>query len=85
MYYIDLYYKFKNVLIILFKILFVFYIYINFETNDIIGKIINENITPDYIIKNLEVVFNKKIDKDNIKSVPLYALFCINKNNLDIE
>ncbi len=40
-------------------------IYINFETNDIISKIIDENISPQYIIKNLEIVFNKKIDKDN--------------------
>ena len=40
-------------------------IYVNFETNNIIGKIIDENISPDYIIKNLEIAFNKKIDKDN--------------------
>ena len=40
-------------------------IYVNFETNDIIGKIIDENISPEYIIKNLEIAFNKKIDKDN--------------------
>lgn len=38
-------------------------IYVNFETNNIIGNILNENITPDYIIKNLEIVFEKKIDK----------------------
>ena len=29
-------------------------IYINFEKNNIIGKIIDENITPEYIIKNLD-------------------------------
>jgi len=40
-------------------------IYVNFETNNIIGKIIDENISPEYIIKNLEIAFNKKIDKDN--------------------
>ena len=40
-------------------------IYVNFETNNIIGKMIDENITPDYIIKNLEIAFGKKIDKDN--------------------
>ena len=40
-------------------------IYINFETNDIVSKIIDENISPEYIIKNLEIAFNKKIDKDN--------------------
>ena len=40
-------------------------IYVNFETNDIISKIIDENISPSYIIKNLEIAFNKKIDKDN--------------------
>ena len=40
-------------------------IYINFEKNNIIGKIIDDNIMPEYIIKNLEIAFNKKIDKDN--------------------
>ena len=40
-------------------------IYVNFETNDIVGKIIDENIDPFNIIKNLEIVFGKKIDKDN--------------------
>ena len=39
-------------------------IYINFETNNIVEKIINENISPKYIINNLEIIFNKKIDKD---------------------
>ncbi len=39
-------------------------IYVNFETNDIVGKLINDNISPEYIIKNLEIAFNKKIDKD---------------------
>ena len=40
-------------------------IYVNFETNNIISNIIDENIEPAYIIKNLEIVFNKKIYKDN--------------------
>lgn len=40
-------------------------IYVNFETNDIIGKMINENISPKHIIKNLEIIFDKVIDKDN--------------------
>ncbi len=40
-------------------------IYVNFETNELIGKMFNENITPEYIIKNLEIAFNKKIDKEN--------------------
>lgn len=40
-------------------------IYVNFETNDIIGKMIDENITPEYIIKNLEIAFSKVIDKEN--------------------
>ena len=40
-------------------------IYVNFETNDIIGKMIDENINPEYIIKNLEIAFGKVIDKDN--------------------
>ncbi len=39
-------------------------IYVNFETNNIISKAIDENITPDYIIKNLELAFNEKIDKE---------------------
>ena len=38
-------------------------IYVNFETNDIIGKIIDENISPSYIIKNLEIVFNRVVRK----------------------
>ena len=40
-------------------------IYVNFETNNIVDKVINENISPGYIIKNLEIIFNKKIDKEN--------------------
>ena len=40
-------------------------IYVNFETNDIIGKMIDENINPEYIIKNLEIAFGKVIDKNN--------------------
>lgn len=40
-------------------------IYVNFETNNIIGKIIDENISPEFIIKNLEIAFNKVIDKEN--------------------
>ena len=40
-------------------------IYVNFETNDIIGKIFDENISPEYIIKNLEIYFGRPIDKDN--------------------
>ncbi len=39
-------------------------IYVNFETNNIVSKIIDENISPSYIIKNLEIVFNKKINQD---------------------
>ncbi len=40
-------------------------IYVNFETNNIISKIIDENITPQYIIQNLEIAFNKKINKED--------------------
>ena len=40
-------------------------IYVNFETNEFIGNMINENISPEFIIKNLEISFNKTIDKDN--------------------
>lgn len=36
-------------------------IYVNFETNEIINSIINENIEPNNIIKQLEIFFNKKI------------------------
>ena len=39
-------------------------IYVNFETNEIVSKMIDENIEPDNIIKNLEIAFNQKIDKD---------------------
>ena len=39
-------------------------IYVNFETNQIVSDLINENIDPYYIIKKLEVVFNQKIDKN---------------------
>lgn len=38
-------------------------IYVNFETNKIVGDMINENIDPKEIIKNLEIIFQKKIDK----------------------
>ena len=38
-------------------------IYVNFETNDLIGKMIDENITPEYIIKNLEIAFGRVIEK----------------------
>lgn len=40
-------------------------IYVNFETNDIVSKMINENITPEYILKNLEIIYGKVIDKEN--------------------
>lgn len=39
-------------------------IYVNFETNNIVSKIIDEDISPEYIIKNLEIAFNQKIDQD---------------------
>ena len=39
-------------------------IYVNFETNNIISKMIDDNISPKYIIENLEIAFNKKIDKE---------------------
>ena len=40
-------------------------VYVNFETNNIIGKMFDENITSEYIIRNLEIVFGEKIDKEN--------------------
>ena len=39
-------------------------IYVNFEKNSALSKIIEENIQPETIIKNLEIAFNKKIDKE---------------------
>lgn len=39
-------------------------IYINFETNTLIGKIFDEDINPANIIKNIEVIFGKKIEKE---------------------
>ena len=41
-------------------------IYVNFETNEIINNIINENIEPNNIIKQLEVFFNKKITENTL-------------------
>ena len=32
-------------------------IYVNFEANNIISKVIDEDISPEYIIKNLEIIF----------------------------
>ena len=40
-------------------------IYVNFEKNDIINKMINDDISPENIIKDLEIFFNKRIDKEN--------------------
>ena len=39
-------------------------IYINFETNTLVGKIFDEDINPANIIKNIEVIFGKKIEKE---------------------
>ena len=41
-------------------------IYVNFETNEIINSIINENIEPNNIIKQLEIFFNKKITENTL-------------------
>lgn len=41
-------------------------IYVNFETNEIINNIINENIEPNNIIKQLEIFFNKKITENTL-------------------
>lgn len=38
-------------------------IYVNFEKNKMVSKIVNENISPEYIIKNLELIYNKKFLK----------------------
>ena len=40
-------------------------IYVNFETNTIMNNVINDDISPENIINNLEIFFNKKIDKNN--------------------
>ena len=39
-------------------------IYINFETNNFVNKIFDEDINPSTIIKNLEIIFGRKIEKD---------------------
>lgn len=39
-------------------------IYINFETNNVVNKIFDEDINPSTIIKNLEIIFGRKIEKD---------------------
>lgn len=41
-------------------------IYVNFETNEIVKKMIDENIEPEYIIKNLEIIYNQKIDENTL-------------------
>ena len=35
-------------------------IYINFETNNVVNKIFDEDINPSTIIKNLEIIFGRK-------------------------
>lgn len=37
-------------------------IYVNFETNEIVNNIIKSNIEPKNIVKELEVIYNQKID-----------------------
>lgn len=37
-------------------------IYINFETNNVVNKILEEDINPSTIIKNLEIIFDDSID-----------------------
>ena len=41
-------------------------IYVNFETNKIISDLIKENIDTSYIIKELEILFNEKIDETTL-------------------
>ena len=41
-------------------------IYVNFETNEIVKKMINESIEPEYIIKNLEIIYNQKINEHTL-------------------
>ena len=50
-------------------------IYVNFETNNIIGKIIDENISPKFIIKNLEIAFNPKYFLDALKVIDDEEIF----------
>lgn len=38
-------------------------IYVNFETNEIVSKMIGANIEPENIIKYLEIAYNQKIEK----------------------
>ena len=40
-------------------------IYVNFESNKMVSDMINDNIEPVNIIKNLELAFNQKIDREN--------------------
>lgn len=39
-------------------------IYVNFEKNKIVSKMIDEDIKPEEIIKNLEIAFNQRIEKE---------------------
>ena len=68
------------------------YVYVNFETNNIMSEIIEENIEPKNIIKELEVAFGKKINKektliifDEIQANPraLTSLKYFNENQPD--
>ena len=54
-------------------------IYVNFETNDIIGKIFDENISPEYIIKNLVTFLFPVFTIKDISSffLIIYSLFII--------
>ncbi len=40
-------------------------IYVNFESNQEVNKIINTSIEPKYIIKEMEIIYNQVIDKEN--------------------
>ena len=39
-------------------------IYVNFEKNKIVSNMIDEDIRPEEIIKNLEIAFNQRIEKE---------------------
>lgn len=70
-------------------------IYVNFETNKIVSNMINDDISPELIIKNLEIVFNQKIEKgrtliffdeiqENPRALTSLKYFCEDANDYHI-
>ena len=70
-------------------------IYVNFEKNKIVSKMIDEDIKPEEIIKNLEIAFNQRIEKEktliffdeiqeNTRALTSLKYFCEEANDYHI-